>query len=94
MLPALKRLMKRANYEEYGGAPLLGVNGVCIIGHGSSSANAVKNAIRVAIEMIDHGMNQFIKNDINNSFERINSGKSPLSRAGEKVRKLTGFKHH
>lgn len=89
MLPALKRLMKRANYEEYGGAPLLGVNGVCIIGHGSSSANAVKNAIRVTTEMVDHSMNQFIKDDINNSLELINSNKSAFARAGDKVRKLT-----
>ena len=36
------------DYAEYGGAPLLGVRGVCVIAHGRSNANAVKNAIRVA----------------------------------------------
>jgi glycerol-3-phosphate acyltransferase PlsX len=41
---------KRLDYSEYGGAPLLGVKGVCIVGHGSSNANAIKNAIRVAAE--------------------------------------------
>ena len=48
--PTLKAMKKRMDYAEYGGAVLLGVNGTCIIGHGSSSALAVKNAIRVVIE--------------------------------------------
>lgn len=48
--PTLSAIKKRLNYEEYGGAVLLGVNGTCIIGHGSSSALAVKNAIRVVVE--------------------------------------------
>jgi len=45
---------------EYGGAPLLGLNGVCIIGHGSSSPFAVRNAIRVACEFIHHQVNEHI----------------------------------
>ena len=45
---ALKGLKKSIDYTEYGGAPLLGVRGVCVIGHGRSNANAIKNAIRVA----------------------------------------------
>ena len=48
--PTLRAMKKRMDYAEYGGAVLLGVNGTCIIGHGSSSALAVKNAIRVVIE--------------------------------------------
>lgn len=55
---------KRLDYSEYGGAPLLGVKGVCIIGHGSSNANAIKNAIRVAAEFADRGINQKIAHDI------------------------------
>ena len=51
--PALKRIAKRMDYTEYGGAPLLGVNGVCIIAHGSSNAKAIKNAIRVAMESVE-----------------------------------------
>ncbi|HCE46888.1 MAG TPA: phosphate acyltransferase PlsX [Lentisphaeria bacterium] len=50
---AFKELKAIADYEEYGGAPLLGVNGICIIGHGSSSPKAIKNAIRVAGEMVE-----------------------------------------
>ena len=47
-----------------GGSPLLGVNGVVIIGHGSSSATAIKNAIRGAVEGVDHGINPIIEEAI------------------------------
>lgn len=50
--PALKELWRKMDYTEYGGAPLLGVRGVCIISHGSSNEKAVKNAIRVACESV------------------------------------------
>ena len=46
---------KRLDHTEYGGAPLLGVKGVCIITHGSSNANAIKNAVRVAAEFSERG---------------------------------------
>ncbi|MBI3948242.1 MAG: phosphate acyltransferase PlsX [Armatimonadetes bacterium] len=49
-------LAKRLDYSEYGGAPLLGVRGVCIIGHGRSRAKAVANAIRVAKVAVEQGM--------------------------------------
>lgn len=55
---------KRLDYSEYGGAPLLGVKGVCIIGHGSSNANAIKNAIRVAKESADCQINRKIEEEI------------------------------
>lgn len=53
--PSLNRLKVRFDHEEYGGAPLLGVNGVSIIAHGSSSAYAIKNAIEQAIEGVESG---------------------------------------
>lgn len=52
MLPVIGELREKADYEEYGGAQLLGVNGVCIISHGSSKAKAIRNAIRVAITTV------------------------------------------
>jgi glycerol-3-phosphate acyltransferase PlsX len=55
---------KRLDYSEYGGAPLLGVKGICIIGHGSSNANAIKNAIRIAAEFAERGINQKIAQEI------------------------------
>jgi phosphate acyltransferase len=52
---------KRLDHTEYGGAPLLGLKGVCFITHGSSNANAIKNAIRVAAEFAEHGINESIE---------------------------------
>ena len=52
---------KRLDHTEYGGAPLLGVKGVCIITHGSSNGNAMKNAVRVAAEFYEAGINQLIE---------------------------------
>jgi len=52
---------KRLDHTEYGGAPLLGVKGVCIITHGSSNANAMKNAVRVASEFAERRINQSIE---------------------------------
>jgi len=52
---------KRLDHTEYGGAPLLGVKGVCFITHGSSNANAIKNAIRVAAEFAQRGINEAIE---------------------------------
>ncbi len=54
--PALKRIARRTDYEEVGGAQLLGVNGVCIISHGRSSAHAIANAVRTAGEAVKHGV--------------------------------------
>lgn len=55
---------KRLDYSEYGGAPLLGLKGVCIIGHGSSNANAIKNAIRVAAEFSERNINAKIEKEL------------------------------
>jgi phosphate acyltransferase len=52
---------KRLDHTEYGGAPLLGVKGVCIITHGSSNANAIKNAVRVAGEFAESRVNEGIE---------------------------------
>ena len=60
LLPSLKRFKKELDYSEYGGAPLLGVNGVVIIGHGRSNVKAIKNAIRVAKEEVDRQFNEKI----------------------------------
>ncbi|MBN2831036.1 MAG: phosphate acyltransferase PlsX [Candidatus Omnitrophica bacterium] len=60
LMPSLKRFKKGIDYAEYGGAPLLGVNGVVIIGHGRSNSRAIKNAIRVANEEIERKVNDRI----------------------------------
>jgi glycerol-3-phosphate acyltransferase PlsX len=58
---AFKALKEKSSYETYGGSPLLGVNGVVIIAHGSSTALAVRNAIRVAMETVENRVNSRIQ---------------------------------
>ena len=62
--PALKSLKKQLDFTEYGGAPLLGVNGSFIICHGSSKAKAIKNAIRVAGELVEQDVTGHIRTSI------------------------------
>lgn len=62
--PAFKPVLERLSYDTYGGSPLLGVKGVCIIAHGSSSPKAIKNAIRVALESVQHEVNPHIEEEI------------------------------
>ncbi len=61
---AFTAFRKRLDYSEYGGAPLLGVRGVCIICHGRSNANAIRNAIRVAKEFSEGKVNQLIEEEL------------------------------
>jgi glycerol-3-phosphate acyltransferase PlsX len=58
--PAFHRFWRRVDYNELGGAPLLGLNGPCIIGHGASPPRAIKNAIRVAAEWVRTDVNRHI----------------------------------
>ena len=53
LMPTLRRLGKRLDVREYGGAPLLGVNGCCVIGHGSSDAKSVASAIGVTVDYVN-----------------------------------------
>ena len=55
---AFKKFKKKVDYAEYGGAPLLGINGVGMISHGGSNAKAIKNAIRFAHEYAEKGVNE------------------------------------
>ncbi len=57
---AFRELKHLGDGDEIGGAPLLGVNGICIVGHGSSSPKAVRNAIRIAMECVEFGLNDRI----------------------------------
>jgi glycerol-3-phosphate acyltransferase PlsX len=61
---ALQDLKKKIDYSEQGGAPLLGLRGICVIGHGRSNANAVKNAIRIAAELHRSKANDRIEQEL------------------------------
>jgi len=58
--PFMKRIYKKINHEEFGGALLLGVKGITVISHGSSKAYAIKNAVRVAKDAVETGVNKKI----------------------------------
>ncbi|MBN2143997.1 MAG: phosphate acyltransferase PlsX [Candidatus Aureabacteria bacterium] len=69
LTPTLKRVKKQFNHEEYGGALLLGVNGVVIIAHGSSSKLAIKNALKLAVMMMKKNINHEISQKLKNNLE-------------------------
>jgi glycerol-3-phosphate acyltransferase PlsX len=62
--PTFTGLRKIFDYEEYGGAPLLGIDGVCIICHGGSTPKAIRNAIREATKMVAEGVTQIIGHEL------------------------------
>jgi glycerol-3-phosphate acyltransferase PlsX len=67
--PVVKRVWANHDYAEYGGAPLLGVDGACIICHGSSNHVAIRNAVRVAVNYLNNDLNSIIAAEL---------GKEPL----------------
>jgi glycerol-3-phosphate acyltransferase PlsX len=58
--PVMKKIYQKHDWQEYGGAPLLGVSGYCLICHGRSDSRAIKNAIRVGKQLVKSGVNQMI----------------------------------
>ena len=69
MRPAFRALKRRIDYAEYGGAPLVGINGISLISHGRSSDRAIKNAVRVAMELAKSDVNKHIQEDIEKNVE-------------------------
>ena len=69
MRPAFRALKRRIDYAEYGGAPLVGINGISIISHGRSSERAIQNAIRVAAELAKSEVNKHLRADIEKNME-------------------------
>jgi len=67
---SFRRVKKRLDYSEYGGALLLGLRGVCVICHGRSSANAIKNAVRVAKEFVENKVNTKLEEELRLLYSR------------------------
>lgn len=68
--PVFRKLRNKLNYEEYGGAPLLGVDGVVVIGHGRSTAKAIMNAVRVAATSAREGVDHKIGEELARELQR------------------------
>ncbi|MCS7164310.1 MAG: phosphate acyltransferase PlsX [Thermodesulfovibrio sp.] len=77
--PAIKSFRKKIDYSEYGGALLLGINGTSIICHGRSSAKAIKNAIKVAVEMAKKQIYTRIAESLN-QMEEMNESQNSVNR--------------
>lgn len=77
----LLNLKRKIDYAEFGGAPLLGVNGICMICHGRSSAKAIKNAVRRATALAESRLNELIRQDIEESLVRHQPGTAQDTRA-------------
>ena len=76
--PQLDQFKKKVDYSETGGAPLLGVNGVVIIAHGSSSPKAIKNAISRACELSEKNINEHIREDIESNLTDVEAAKGTI----------------
>lgn len=83
--PTLKKFKKRWDYSEYGGAPLIGVKGLAIVCHGSSSSKAIKNAIFLAHDYLEKGINEKIveelhqNEDLNYSANKVSKNTSEIN---------------
>ncbi|MCS7350408.1 MAG: phosphate acyltransferase PlsX [Anaerolineae bacterium] len=85
LMPSLWRIFRHLDYREYGGAPLLGVNGVVVIGHGRSDAKAVKNAIRAAVRAVKGGMRERIQEGL----ESLAIARSPHGSGAEDTQPIS-----
>jgi len=74
MKRAIRRLEKKLDYAEYGGAPLLGINGDCVICHGASSAKAIMNAILLASDMEKNRLNEHLMQELKEKQELLRLG--------------------
>ena len=77
---------KKLDYSEYGGAPLLGVNGVVIIGHGRSSAKAIKNAVRLAHEFAQVGLPDLLIRNLEENQDLQRLGGKNLAKIWEQIK--------
>ena len=73
-LGTLQRFKRKLDYSEYGGAPLLGIKGITIVGHGRSNANAVKNAINAAVIASEHKVNEHIQQSLAHTLSKTSPG--------------------
>jgi glycerol-3-phosphate acyltransferase PlsX len=92
MRPALNDIRKRVDASEYGGAPLLGINGTCIIGHGSSTPKAVKNAIHMAQRFVEERVSQHIQEDIERNGDIQDAGGTRRRKIWRQIRNHMSFR--
>jgi glycerol-3-phosphate acyltransferase PlsX len=85
---AIRRLEKRLDYSEYGGAPLLGINGNCVICHGSSNAKAIMNAILLASELAKNRLNEHVIEELKEKQHMLRLGQKRPEKVSESVKSI------
>ncbi len=93
MRRAIRRLEKRLDYSEYGGAPLLGVNGNCVICHGSSNAKAIMNAILLALNLAKQRLNEHLIIELKEKLNRLHLGQNKLEKINGPIKAVHEFNH-
>jgi len=88
MRRAIRRLEKRLDYSEYGGAPLLGVNGNCVICHGASNAKAIMNAILLASNLAKNRLNEHLIQELKEKQEMLRLGQKRPDKVNEVVKSM------
>ena len=88
MRRAIRRLEKRFDYSEHGGAPLLGVNGNCVICHGASNAKAIMNAIVLAASLAKNNLNEHLIQELKEKQDLLRLGQKRPERVKERVEKI------
>lgn len=92
MRPALNDIRSRVDASEYGGAPLLGINGTCIIGHGSSTPKAIKNAIHMASRFVEERVTERIQEDIERNSDIQEAAATRRRRIWHQIRSHMSFR--
>jgi glycerol-3-phosphate acyltransferase PlsX len=88
MRRAIRRLEKRLDYSEYGGAPLLGIDGNCVISHGASNAKAIMNAILLAASLARNRLNEHLIEEFKEKQDLLRLGQKKPEKIQERVEKI------
>ncbi len=86
MKRAMRRLEKRLDYSEYGGAPLLGVNGNLVISHGASNAKAIMNAILLASNLAKNKLNEHLTEELKEKQDLLRLGQKRSEKSAEPIK--------
>jgi glycerol-3-phosphate acyltransferase PlsX len=88
MKRAIRRLEKRLDYSEHGGAPLLGINGNCVICHGASNAKAIMNAILLASNLTKNRLNEHLIQELKEKQDMLRLGQKRPEKVSESVKSI------
>jgi glycerol-3-phosphate acyltransferase PlsX len=83
---AIRRLVKKFDYSEYGGAPLLGIDGNCVICHGASNAKAIMNAILLASNLAKNRLNEHVIEELREKGDMLRLGQKRPEKLNESVK--------